>query len=138
MATGAELRTEIESIEQREADAMLRADLAALESIWDEKLIAYSTANLYAGKRTLLGFVASGGLRLKSHKRRTLEVVFDGDKAISIGVENSEMMGAGAGMLLLCSYMNVWTRRADGWKLLARYVGRVSRAPVDSSPQSQS
>lgn len=137
MATGAELRTEIESIDQREADAMLRADLAALESLWDDKLIAYSTANLYAGKRTLLAVIASGGLRLKSHIRRTIEVVLDGDKAISIGVENSEMAGAGAGMLLLCSYMNIWTLRENGWKLLARYVGRVSRAPIDSSENPQ-
>jgi hypothetical protein len=129
MSADAELRSEIESMDQREADATLRADLPALESIWDEKLIAYSTANLYAGKRVLLDFIANGGLRLKSHKRRTMEVVFDGDKAISIGVENSEMEAV-AGTLLLCSYMNIWTKRADGWKLLARYVGRVSRAPI--------
>jgi Domain of unknown function (DUF4440) len=136
MATEAELRIEIERIDQREADAMLRADLAALESIWDEKLLAYSTANLYAGKRVLLDYMANGGLRLKFHTRRTIDVVFDGDKAVSIGVENSEMDGLGAGTLLLCSYMNVWTKRADGWKLLARYVGRVSRAPADSQSDS--
>jgi hypothetical protein len=136
MSTGAELRAEIERMDQREAEAMLRADLSALESIWDEKLIAYSTANLYAGKRVLLDYMRNGGLRLKSHTRCTIEVVFDGEKAISIGVENSEMDGAGAGTLLLCSYMNVWTKREEGWKLLARYVGRVSRAPLDSQSNS--
>jgi hypothetical protein len=134
MATAAEHRLEIERVDQREADAMLRADLSALESIWDAKLIAYSTANLYADKRVLLDYMRNGGLRLKSHRRHTIEVVLDGDKAVSIGVENSEMHGAGAGTLLLCSYMNVWTRRLDGWKLLARYVGRVSPpVAVDSS-----
>jgi Domain of unknown function (DUF4440) len=133
MPTAAELRNEIENIEQREADAMLCADLSALESIWDEKLIAYSTANLYAGKRVLLDYMAAGGLRLKSHKRQTIEVVFDGDKAVSIGLENSEMEGISTGILWLCSYMNVWTRRIDGWKLLARYVGRVSRVATDRS-----
>jgi hypothetical protein len=132
MSTDAEMRLEIEGMDQREADAMLRADLDVLESIWDDKLIAYSTANLYAGKRTLLDFMGNGGLRLKSHARRTTEVVFDGDKAISIGLENSEMTGIAPSSLWLCSYMNVWTRRADGWKLIARYVGRVSRAPADA------
>jgi hypothetical protein len=126
------LRLEIETMDQREADAMLRADLSALESIWDDKLIAYSTANLFAGKRILLDYVKKGGLRLESHERRTVEVVFDGNEAISIGTENSKMAGAGGGTRLLCSYMNVWTRRADGWKLRARYVGRLSRAAVDS------
>jgi ketosteroid isomerase-like protein len=128
-STDAELQLEIERMDQSEADAMLRADFPALASIWDEKLIAFSTANLYAGKQTLLDYMKKGGLRLKSHKRRTIDVVFDGDKAVSIGVENSEMEGTGAGTLLLCSYMNVWTKRIDGWKLLARYVGRVSRTP---------
>jgi hypothetical protein len=132
MSTDAERWLEIERVDQREADAMLRADLSALESLWDDKLITYSTANLYARKQVLLDYMAKGGLRLKSHTRRTIDVLFDGDKAVSIGVENSEMEGAGGGTLLLCSYINVWTWRFDGWKLLARYVGRVSPI-VDSA-----
>ena len=135
MSTEAEIRLEIEDMDQREADAMLSADLEALDSIWDEKLIAYSTANLYAGKQVLLEYIKKGGLRLKSHTRRTVQVVFDRDEAISIGLENSEIAGAGTGTLLLCSYMNVWTRRADGWKLRARYVGRVSGTPAESPPK---
>jgi hypothetical protein len=132
MSTNGEFRIEeIQESDQREADAMLRADLSALESIWDEKLIAYSNAAIYARKQVLLDFMRKGGLRLKSHARRTLDVMFDSDKAVSIGTENSEMEGLGAGTLLLCSYMNVWVRREEGWKLLARYVGRVSRAPID-------
>jgi len=133
MSTEAEIRSEIESMDQREAEAMLRADLSALETIWDEKLIAYSTANLYAGKGVLLDYIKKGGLRLKSHARRTLQVVFDGNEAISIGLEDSEMDVIGPGAKLLCSYMNVWTRRADGWKLRARYVGKVSGTPAASS-----
>ena len=132
MATEAEIRSEIEDMDQREADAMLRADLSALELIWDEKLIAYSTANLYAGKQVLLDYMKKGGLRLKFHKRQTIKVVFDRNEAISIGVENSEMVD-GTGTRLLCSYMNVWTRRAEGWKLRARYVGRISRSPAAAS-----
>jgi Domain of unknown function (DUF4440) len=133
MTTEAEIRLEIEEMDQREADAMLRADLAALDSIWDEKLLAYSTANLYARKQVLLDYIKEGGLRLKSHTRRTVKVVFDGNEAISIGLEKSEIDAPGAGTLLSCSYMNVWTRRADGWKLRARYVGRVSGTRLESS-----
>jgi hypothetical protein len=135
MSTEAEIRSEIETMDRREADAMLRADISALESIWDEKLIAYSSAKLFAGKRDLLDYIKKGGLRLKSHSRRTLEIVFDGNEAISIGLENSEMEVAGAGTRLRCSYMNVWTRRADGWKLRARYVGEVSGTTAASSPK---
>ena len=123
---------QIKRMDQLEAEAMLHADLLRLESIWDDKLIAYSTAALYASKRVLLDYMKNGGLRLRSHTRQTIDVMLDGDKAISIGLENSEIDGEGAGTLLLCSYMNVWTKREDGWKLLARYVGRVSRTTIDS------
>lgn len=135
MSTEAEVRSEIEIMDQREADAMLRADLSALELIWDEKLIAYSTANLYAGKRVLLDYMKKGGMRLKCHKRQTIKVVFDGSEAISIGLEDSEMDHAGPGTRLLCSYMNVWTKRAGGWKLRARYVGRVSGSRANATPK---
>ncbi|MBV8774824.1 MAG: nuclear transport factor 2 family protein [Deltaproteobacteria bacterium] len=120
-------------MDQREADAMLRADLSALALIWDEKLIAYSTANLYAGKQVLLDYIKKGGLRLKSHKRRTVKVVFDGGEAISIGLEDSELDNPGAGTRVLCSYMNVWTKRAGGWRLRARYVGRVSGSRANAA-----
>jgi hypothetical protein len=131
LTTDAEVRVEqIKNMDQLEAQAMLRADLSTLESIWDDKLIAYSTAALYAGKRELLDYIKAGGLRLRSHKRQTSEIIFDGGTAISIGLENSEMEGVGERILLLCSYMNVWTEKNDGWKLLARYVGRVSRMAV--------
>jgi Domain of unknown function (DUF4440) len=133
MSTEAEMRLEIERMDQREADAMLRADLSALDSIWDEKLIAYSTSTLYAGKQVLLDYMRKGGLRLKSHKRRTVKVVFDRNEAISIGLEDSEMEVGGAGTRLSCSYMNVWTRREDGWKLRARYVGRVGGSATASA-----
>ncbi len=133
MSTDQEVRIEqIKNMDQLEAEAMLRADLDSLESIWDDKLIAYSSAALYARKQVLLDYIRGGGLRLRSHARQTIDVMFDGDKAVSIGVENSEMEGAGAGTLLLCSYMNVWTKRENGWKLLARYIGRVSRMVIDS------
>jgi hypothetical protein len=95
-----------------EAEAMFHADLAALDSIWDEGLLACSTANLYTGKRVLLENMKKGGLRLEAHTRRTVEVVSDGNEAICICTENSEMDGPSGGMSLLCSYMNVWTRRA--------------------------
>jgi hypothetical protein len=44
------------------------------------------------------------------------------------------MEGVGAGTLLLCSYMKVWKKREHGWKLLARYVRRISRTTIDSRP----
>jgi hypothetical protein len=53
-------------LEQREADAMLRADVASLGALWSGDLLVNSTANLIADKQILLSVIASGRLRLKS------------------------------------------------------------------------
>jgi hypothetical protein len=39
---------EIEALEQQEAEAMLRGDIAALESFWSDDLLVNSTANIIA------------------------------------------------------------------------------------------
>jgi hypothetical protein len=61
-----EIWKEIKKLEQREADAMLRADVATLGALWSDDLLVNSTANLIADKQILLSVIASGRLRLKS------------------------------------------------------------------------
>lgn len=117
----------IEEVELREAAAMLAGDAAALETLWDDNLLCYSSANLYAGKETLLRMMRSGGLRLKEHTRHTLQISFEGsDLAIAIGSETS-VLDYGPGATVAASYLNLWVRRPAGWKLLARHVGRIAR-----------
>ena len=123
----------VRQAEQEEANAMLTGDVAALENLWTDELLAYSTANLYARKATLLGLIANGGLRLRLHRRTTLEVVLDGDRAIAIGNESSQFASSAAGKLMLCSYLNIWKRQADRWRLLGRHVGLITVLDPDQS-----
>jgi hypothetical protein len=124
------IRREIEEAEQKEAGAMLRADVDELAGLWDDMLLAYSTANLYARKATLLEIIRAGGLRLKSHHRKTIEITVDGDKAVAIGNERSELNVSGApNRLIVSSYLNLWVRRSTGWKLLGRHVGQIATIP---------
>ncbi|HKV54794.1 MAG TPA: nuclear transport factor 2 family protein [Candidatus Binataceae bacterium] len=126
------IRKEIEDAEQQEAEAMLQADIHGLDGIWDEQLLAYSTANLYARKSILLDLIRMGGLRLRSHIRKTLEVTADGGTAIAIGNERTEFKAEGSsGTILICSYLNVWVRRSEGWRLFGRHVGQIARAPAN-------
>jgi hypothetical protein len=43
-----EIWREIKELEQREADAMLRADVSAQSALWSDDLLVNSTANLIA------------------------------------------------------------------------------------------
>jgi len=126
-----EIWREIKELEQREADAMLRADVSALSALWSDDLLVNSTANLIADKKILLGVIANGRLRLKSYSRLTVRATMNGDTVITTGNESSQLEAA-AGIMLYCSYMNAWIRRNLAWQLFGRHVGLISRSPADS------
>ena len=81
-----EIWKEIKELEQWEADAMLRADVATLGALWSDDLQVNSTANLIADKQILLSVIASGRLRLKSYSRLTVTV--NGATVITTGNES--------------------------------------------------
>jgi hypothetical protein len=127
-----ELWREIKELEQREADAMLQADVSTLSALWSDDLLVNSTANLIADKKILIGMIADGRLRLKSYSRFTVRAMMNGAIVITTGNESSQLEGPASGMILYCSYMNAWIRRDLSWQLLGRHVGLISRAPADS------
>lgn len=124
----------VRQAEQDEANAMLSGDVMALDALWADELLAYSTSNVYARKEVLLGLIANGGLRLRCHRRTTLEVVVSGDRAMAVGNESSQLEARTTGKVMLCSYLNVWARQADRWRLLGRHVGVMALAD-DVPPQ---
>ena len=130
-----QIRQQILDMEQREAEAMLRADVRTLDSIWHERFVANSSSNIVAGKEILLQVIGDGRLRLRSHKRRVVRIVTQGDVVVATGNENSEMVGLDA--VLFCSYMNVWVREAGTWRMLGRHVGLMDRLTPkrQSSPE---
>ena len=65
----------IRQAEQDEAEATLRGDVAALDGLWTDELLAYSQSNIYAGKQVLLSLIGGGAFRLRSHRRTTLQVI---------------------------------------------------------------
>jgi hypothetical protein len=127
-----EIWREIKDLEQREADAMLRADVSALSTLWSDDLLVNSTSNLIADKKILLGVIADGRLRLRSYSRLTLRAVINGDIVITTGNESSQLEDPMAGIVLYCSYMNTWIKRDLVWQMFGRHVGLISSAPVDS------
>lgn len=126
-ATDALEQTEIESLEQREARAMLGADVSTLQTLWADDLIVNSTANLIAGKEILLEMIKSGRLKLNSYERRPVSIVNFGDLVVATGNEVSQLVTGSAMIKTFVSYMNVWTKRTGNWQLLARHVGLIQR-----------
>jgi len=126
-ATDAREQAEIETLEQREARAMLGGDVSTLQTLWADELIVNSTANLIAGKEILLEMIKSGRLKLNSYERRPVSIVTFGDLVVATGNEVSQLVAGTAMIKTFVSYMNVWTKRSGNWQLLARHVGLIQR-----------
>ena len=125
---GSQEQREIEDLEQREAQAELGGDASTLETLWADELIVNSTANLIAGKQTLLEMIRGGRLRLRSMERRPVRINVLGDLVIATGNEASQLIAANAAYKMFASYMNVWAKRGGKWQLIARHVGLIERA----------
>jgi hypothetical protein len=126
-ATDALEQKEIETLEEREARAMLGADISTLQALWADDLIVNSTSNLIAGKQILLEMIKSGRLKLRSYERRPVRIVNFGDLIVATGNEVSQLVADTAMIKTFVSYMNVWTKRSGSWQLLARHVGLIQR-----------
>ncbi|MGD0119882.1 MAG: nuclear transport factor 2 family protein [Candidatus Binatus sp.] len=124
----APVRKEIEALEHREAQAMLAADVATLGTLWADDLLVNSTSNLIAGKEILLEMVKNGLLKLRMYERRPVRVQVFGELVVTTGNEVSELVTRGEVFKVFVSYMNIWTKRAGNWQLLARHVGMIERA----------
>src|SRR5258708_2254991 len=118
---------EIAALEQRGAEAMLGSDASTLQTLWADDMVVNSTSNLIAGKQILLEMVKNGRLKLRTYERRPVRIEVFSDLVITTGNEVSQLIGDIAVFKLFTSYMNVWTKRAGNWQLLARHVGVIQR-----------
>ena len=126
---------EIEKAEQLEAQATLHNDIEALEALWSEHFIVSSTQNLVLTKPQALTLFRAGSIQLKTFDRRVSRVMVTGNVAIATGNETfipSEERYQSA--TVVCSYMNVWLREPDAWKLLGRHVGLMTTRPAGAEP----
>ena len=127
-----DIEGEISALEQGEAEARIRPDIDRLDALWADNLIINATENLLFTKDLFLTRFRSGNLRYKSFQRRTMRVSRVGDTVIATGSESLvPSSGPDADHFVVCSYMNVWMANGRGWRLAARHVAIIARAPRD-------
>jgi len=111
---------------------MLSGNVGALAEFWSDRLMVNSTANLIAGKQTLLDVVRSGRLRFCRYERTITRLSCVGELTVVTGNEVTELVGIE--LEIFCSYLNVWQTENQHWKLIARHVGLIeNRVKVKDS-----
>jgi hypothetical protein len=117
---------EIARLEEREAKAMLAGDCATLNELWSVDLIVNSTANIIAGRDTLIAWIASRRLRFNTYERVITRLSCSAELGIATGNETTEAAIGRPEVRTFCSYMNVWRKEGGSWKLIARHVGMIN------------
>ncbi len=93
----------IETMEQRESQALRDGDVSSLQRLWADDLIVNSTANLIAGKQILLEMIEQGRLRLRTHQRRPVRIATFGDVVVVTGNEVTDLITESAEFKLFTS-----------------------------------
>jgi uncharacterized protein (TIGR02246 family) len=128
-----QVEKEIASIEQQEAQALLRADTAALERLWAHDLLVTTSRNRVHTGAEVLGFIKSGQMKLSKLDRRVDRVAVHGQVAIAMGEETIVPAGGNnAGKTLNRRYTDVYVQKDGQWRLIARQATLIP-AGVGSS-----
>lgn len=121
-APDAEVEQTIRRLELAEADAVLRADFAAVDALWAPEMTVNNPFNEVV--RSRMGRVRTGAVTYASFQRNIESIQVHGDTAIAMGNEVVVPDGtsAGAGTTIRRRYTNVWMQRGGTWRLTARHA----------------
>lgn len=135
-AAPSQVEKEIASIEQQEAQALLRADTSALERLWAPDLLVTTSRNRVHTGAEVLGFIRSGQMKLSKLERRVERIAVHGQVAIAMGEEIIVPAGGNnAGKTLNRRYTDVYAQKDGQWRLIARQATLVQAGGASSAAQ---
>jgi ketosteroid isomerase-like protein len=109
---------EIRSHEDRRFQAMVAADVAALEALLGDDLVyTHSSASLDT-KASLIEGIRTGRFSYQKIERPREEIRVYGPSAVVTGQARIELGGASPRVLNL-RYTDVWVKRERGWQMVA-------------------
>jgi ketosteroid isomerase-like protein len=122
------LKAEIRKLEMAHAEAILKGDAAALDSLMDDNVVVnHPTNRIVKEKKELLGLIHQGIIRYTSFKRYPELFLFFKDMVIVMGNELVvPSKGApNAGKNIKRRYTDIWMKRDGKWRLTVRHANNV-------------
>jgi ketosteroid isomerase-like protein len=139
----AAVETEIRALDERQAQAWVVRDQAALERLWSPDFVLHAPSNQILTRDAVFREMKTPRLEMLSLERTVQRVTVFGDIAISMGVEHYRPKnGPNAGALHTQRYTNVWRREGDTWRKIARHanvlpLGATHQVPRPKPPNPQ-
>ena len=111
---------EIRTLEERGRLAFLAGDTAALDAMWDSRLLVNSPLNVVNDKARVLELLGSGRIR---HTRDDVEIEHIaryGDVVVVMGRDTVD--GPPTNLLTHRRFTNVWQLQDGAWQMIARHA----------------
>ena len=107
--------------ERRLQAAQRAGDVDALDALLDDRLVATGPDGASFDKADDLEAHRSGALRITKLVQEDLDVLLDGDVAITRVTVSAEAVQGGVPMAGRLKYTRTWVRRDDGWRVLGAH-----------------
>jgi ketosteroid isomerase-like protein len=118
---GVRMPPEIGAAYGRLGKAIMAHDAAGVRSVWAEDFVVNSPNNEVLGREQVIAVMERDFLDYKDFKKH---ITFVGEKPEMTVIMGYDTMvptkGLGAGKQVTRPFTDVWTKRSDGWKLVAR------------------
>ncbi len=111
--------SELLGLEARRCDAMVAADVGALDQLLSNDLTWTHSSARQDTKASFLAGLQAGGTRYLEIKRSDEQVRLHGDAAVVTGIAHMRASINGEERQLRNRYTNVWTRSDEGWRMVA-------------------
>ena len=111
--------------ERRLQAAQRAGDVDALDALLDDRLVATGPDGASFGKADDLEAHRSGVLRITKLVQEDLDVLLDGDVAITRVTVSAEAVQGGVPTAGRLKYTRTWVRRDDGWRVLGAHLSAL-------------
>ena len=111
--------SELLELEARRCDAMVAADVGALDQLLSDDLSWTHSSARQDTKASFLTGLQAGGTRYLEIRRTDEQVRLHGDTAVVTGVAHMRASINGEERQLRNRYTNVWTKSEKGWRMIA-------------------
>jgi ketosteroid isomerase-like protein len=111
--------------ERRLQAAQRAGDVDALDLLLDDRLVATGPDGGSFGKADDLEAHRSGALRITKLVQEDLDLLLDGDVAITRVTVSAEAVQGGVPTAGRLRYTRTWVRRDDGWRVLGAHLSAL-------------
>ena len=106
-------------MEDRRFQAMIAADVPALERLLGEGLVYTHSSSSVDTKASLIEAIRTKRSNYQKIERPQEQIRVYGQSAVVTGQARIELLGASGPRVLNLRYLDVWVKAAQGWQMVA-------------------